>query len=42
MWRFVAFWAEHIDGPPRSIRVGRSELLTPPTVTLAAGIWQLH
>lgn len=40
--RFLAFWAEHIEGPLHSVRVGRSELLTAPTVTSAAGIWRLH
>ena len=40
--RFLAFWAEHIEGPLHSVRVGRSELLQAPTVTPTAGIWRLH
>ena len=40
--RFLAFWAAHIEGPLHSVRVGRSELLTAPTLTPAAGLWQLH
>ena len=40
--RFLAFWAAHIEGRLHSVRVGRNELLTAPTVTPAAGIWRLH
>ncbi|MGE3295224.1 MAG: Usg family protein [Geminicoccaceae bacterium] len=40
--RFLAFWAEHIDGLLHSVRVGCSELLQAPSVSAAAGIWRLH
>ena len=40
--RFLAFWAEHIEGPLHSVRVGHNELLKAPAMTPAAGLWQLH
>jgi len=40
--RFLAFWAEHIEGRLHSVRVGRNELMKAPAVTPTAGLWQLH
>jgi uncharacterized protein Usg len=40
--RFLAFWAEQIDGPLFSVRVGRTELLATPGYHHAAGVWRLH
>jgi uncharacterized protein Usg len=40
--RFLAFWAANIDGRLFSVRVGRTELLTPSRYAHVAGVWQLH
>jgi uncharacterized protein Usg len=40
--RFLAFWAAKIEGRLFSVRVGRTELLTPARYAHAAGVWQLH
>ena len=40
--RFLAFWAEKIEGKLHSVRVGRTQLLAPPRYAHTAGIWQLH
>jgi uncharacterized protein Usg len=40
--RFLAFWAANIDGRLFSVRVGRTELLTPTRYAHVAGVWQLH
>ena len=40
--RFLAFWAANLEGRLFSVRVGRTELLTPARYAHAAGVWQLH
>jgi uncharacterized protein Usg len=40
--RFLAFWAEKIEGRLFSVRVGRTELLAPSRYVHAAGVWQLQ
>ena len=40
--RFLAFWAERIEGQLFSIRVGHAEILTPGRYAHAAGVWRLH
>ena len=40
--RFLAFWAEKIEGQLHSVRVGRTELLTPSGYAHLAGVWRLH
>ena len=40
--KFLAFWAEKIEGQLHSVRVGRAELLAPSRYAHAAGIWRLH
>jgi uncharacterized protein Usg len=40
--RFLAFWAEKIEGALFSVRVGRTEIVTPSRYVHAAGMWRLH
>jgi uncharacterized protein Usg len=40
--RFLAFWAERIEGRLFSVRVVRSELLPAPSWGHATGVWRLH
>jgi uncharacterized protein Usg len=40
--RFLDFWVQKIEGELYSVRVGRTELITQPTYTGAAGVWNLH
>ena len=40
--RFLAFWADNIEGRLFSVQVARSELLTAPGWRHAAGSWRLH
>src|SRR4051794_18560599 len=40
--KFLAFWAEKIEGRLFSVRVGRAEILSPGTYAHVGGVWQLH
>jgi len=40
--RFLAFWAERIEGELFSVRVGRAEIVTPGRYARVAGVWRLH
>ena len=40
--KFLAFWAEKIEGRLFSVQVGHTRLVTPGRHVHAAGIWQLH
>lgn len=40
--KFLAFWAEKIEGRLHSVQIGRTEILTSAHHTHAAGIWLLH
>lgn len=40
--KFLAFWAEKIEGRLFSVRVARQELVTPGRYRNAAGVWNLH
>ena len=40
--KFLTFWAEAIEGPLHSVRVGRTEILAAPRYANAAGLWRLH
>ena len=40
--KFLAFWAEKIEGKLFSVRVGRTELLSPAQYAHVGGVWQLH
>ena len=40
--KFLAFWAEKIEGRLFSVRVGRTEILSPATYAHVGGVWQLH
>jgi uncharacterized protein Usg len=40
--KFLAFWAEKIEGKLFSVRVGRTEILSSATYAHVGGVWQLH
>ena len=40
--RFLAFWAANLEDRLFSVRVGRTELLTPARYAHVAGLWQLQ
>ena len=40
--KFLAFWEGNIDGKLFSVRVARTDLVTPSRYRRAEGEWQLH
>ena len=40
--RFLTFWRERIEGKLHSVRVGRTDLLTPSRYNRSAGMWRVH
>ena len=40
--KFLAFWEGNIEGKPFSVRVDRTEILSPGTYAHVGGVWQLH
>lgn len=40
--RFLDFWTENIDGPLHSVRVARTEILSPAETRTVEGSFSLH
>jgi uncharacterized protein Usg len=40
--KFLDFWVAKIEGKLYSVRVGRTELITPSTYSAPTGVWNLH
>lgn len=40
--KFLAFWAEKIEGELLSVRIGSIEIVTPSRYAHATGVWRLH